>query len=1714
MDSRHTLISWVCCCVFLGMTSMGVAQTTTPTATSIPDDCEPNESSAEAKLITPNPCLKMSTSIGFSGDRDWFKFESTGNQRVWVSVVTAEDSLISVYDASGTLLETDDDDGDHFGSLISGLQLVAAGTYYLEVREYDDDSTFTYTLYFTLKSEADMVTETTSAHSTAGTAQTVTTSNWVLGYISDIAQTDYYAFSVSAYSEIVIQLDDDPYRTALSDFNSIITLYDRDGATMLAESNHEGAGPDEPEDLAYTITTAGTYYLKMSVSSFSLSGYYGVAMSSAQQLSCLGTITPTPTITSTPTSTSIPDNCETNDASSQAVLIAPNPCLQLSSNIGYINDQDWYKFTSTGSQRLWASIQAPGDSVLELYGPDGVLLDTDDDDGDGYASFLSAVQLTSTGTYYLHVYEYGNNSTLAYEFYVTLKDEAALVAETSSTHDSIGTAQTFTTDNWALGLLSATAEQDYYGFTLAANTRLVIQLDDDPYDTSTGQYNAVLQLYSSSGVLLEEGNHEGAGPDEPEDLVYTVTIGGTYYLRVSNAATTIVPGYYAVSVSSALWTTCLGTPTVTATNTSTPTSTPIPDACEPNESTTTAALLIPRPCLSLASSIGFIGDLDYFKFTSPGGQRVWISLITAGDSVMELYQPDGTLLESDDDDGEGYGSLIGGAYLDQAGVYYIKLYEYGNNGTMTYTMYLTLMREADAIAETTSANDTYLQGQGLSIGDWVLGEISSSSDEDFYAFPVTSSTGSEPVVVTQLTDDPERDGAGSWNAVITYYNLDGGVLTERAQGNHEGTGPDEPEDLIYTVPAAESGVQFVKISSNSSALTSPARYAVAFARAEAFTCLGTPTPRPTLAPSSTSTSLATNTPKPTFTFTTTKTATPAATWTGTLPPSPTRTSTATVTVPPPTATVTPSLPATLTPTATFSATATKTRTPYPTPTSTITTIAPPTFPTDQAEPNDTVSTARPLAPPWWVYLDLSFHVSGDVDCFAFSAQAGQLVWAAIEPASGYLSLDTYMELIQPDGVTTLAVDDNSGPGPYVSGLAAVSAPVSGTYTLRLTAKGGQTGRYTFWTGISAAVINSESEPNNDMAHAQIMGMNSNVSGAIDPAGDMDYSKFLWMWPGLRFVSAVSDDPYSAKTSLYNAALTVRNATNILKVANYKGVGPGMPEFLFRNNLPVGECFVVMSASDGVGAPTDTYLLTTGTGRNGFTPVPTPAPTITPTATQTLPPSPTVTHPPTWTPMPTFTPAPTLPPDPAENNDTPAGAFLLASSPWIYLNVNFGTATDVDYFKFQGQAGQHVWIAIEPPGGYAWLSTTLELFLPDGTTILEADQNDGPGASVSGIAGAILPASGTYLFRIQEKTHHIAPYILWFGLLDGSADLTETEPVNNIKATGDIMNFGQLLAGAINPASDLDFVRYYHHLAPGARAIAVMDDDPLHDKQSLYDPWLAVEALSGPSLAVADYNRTGPGKPEFLIMPATLTVDTTYYLHLRSAAPVGGPTDIYMLALQTAFDGFVLPTLTPSRTSTQTPIPPSFTPTNTMTSSPISTTANTVTQTAVVTPPVTPATAISTPTNTPTMTATVTLPPGFTVTPATLTTTPTSTPTSALTATLPSGVTVTPATPTDTALRSPTNTPTATLPPGVTMTPATSTAAATIPPVDTVTATLPPGVTMTPATPTDTALSVVTVTPVNTPGPYNKHELLDLIRRPVTDPADYKELFDHARGWKP
>ena len=212
------------------------------------------------------------------------------------------------------------------------------------------------------------------------------------------------------------------------------------------------------------------------------------------------------------------------------------------------------------------------------------------------------------------------------------------------------------------------------------------------------------------------------------------------------------------------------------------------DSYEPDNNKNEAKLIISGQ--QQTHSIVPADDQDWLSFTLSTSSDVFIETSgISGDTRLWLYQSDGTTqIEYDDDSGSGTFS-----YIDcnlNAGTYYIKMDEYGNNSEIAaYNISLTVtQRVLDSYEPDNSKNEAKL----ITSGQLQTHSIVPADDQDWLFF--TLSKSSSVVIETSGTSGDTR---------MWLYQSDG---TTQIEYNDDGSGTFSYIDYVLN-----AGTYYIKI---------------------------------------------------------------------------------------------------------------------------------------------------------------------------------------------------------------------------------------------------------------------------------------------------------------------------------------------------------------------------------------------------------------------------------------------------------------------------------------------------------------------------------------------------------------------------------------------------------------------------------------------------------------------------------------------------------------------------------------------------------------------------------------------------------------------------------------------------------------------------------------------------------------------------------------
>lgn len=246
----------------------------------------------------------------------------------------------------------------------------------------------------------------------------------------------------------------------------------------------------------------------------------------------------------------------------------------------------------------------------------------------------------------------------------------------------------------------------------------------------------------------------------------------------------------------------------------------------------------------------------------------------------------------------------------------------------------------------------------------------------------------------------------------------------------------------------------------------------------------------------------------------------------------------------------------------------------------------------------------------------------------------------------------------------------------------------------------------------------------------------------------------------------------------------------------------------------------------------------------------------------------------------------------EPNDMPSTAMPISATSGR-IRANIFPAADLDWYSFQGNAGERIYAATMTAFSPGSTDSVLTLFASDGTTVIETDNDDGSFAGTSSsIAGAVLPATGVYYLRVEagSASSTIRPYDLYFHRR-GGAPSAEVEP-NDLSAGGQTMPAGGWVLGTISPSGDNDVFGFA--LQAGDTVFLSLDLDPSRVGGTTWNGRLGLGNFGNPPnvLIVNDSSTTSPNSESFFF---TVKDAGTYYAFVDAGTPVTAPSLYHLSA---------------------------------------------------------------------------------------------------------------------------------------------------------------------------------------------------------------------------
>jgi hypothetical protein len=259
-------------------------------------ESEPNNVLASATDLGLGGFVAAVGRISPAGDVDYYRFTAPPNSKAWITVDTggaawaganSRDSVLTLYDSAGVVIESDDNDGSGNGadsvlesgeaSAIAGLSLTG-GVYYLRVTGASSTQIIApYRLYLTLTTgaalaEAEPNPGPTNANVLVPPGLTVGQRRGNLGEPGD---ADWFSIRVSGPSLVHISVDADPGRSdAGTDVQ--VDLFRQNGSLDLFSANSSANAAAAAEGFTFRFAVAGTYFVRVQGATTNVTGAYHI----------------------------------------------------------------------------------------------------------------------------------------------------------------------------------------------------------------------------------------------------------------------------------------------------------------------------------------------------------------------------------------------------------------------------------------------------------------------------------------------------------------------------------------------------------------------------------------------------------------------------------------------------------------------------------------------------------------------------------------------------------------------------------------------------------------------------------------------------------------------------------------------------------------------------------------------------------------------------------------------------------------------------------------------------------------------------------------------------------------------------------------------------------------------------------------------------------------------------------------------------------------------------------------------------------------------------------------------------------------------------------------------------------------------------------------------------------------------------------------------
>lgn len=635
--------------------------------------------------------------------REEYTFDGTQGDIVTITMRSAEfDTFLTLYGPDGAQLRFND----------NGIPPTDSALYSYELPE-----TGRYTIVATSRETAESggsnsgsgAYSLTLAVARAAQEGEIAAGETIVGELSLVAQRAQYNFEGRGGDVVTIDLRSEA-------FDSVVLLFTAEG-TQIAQDDDGGGGLNAritrfrlPADGEYVIIVDG---FRGFTGERRLQGKFTVSLEIEGQGPVVAQSTP---------------DASTPVAQATAVPPTPTPLPALTGASGTIDygetiagalteAEQTGSFTFTGAAGDVVTIALDSeqfDPKVELIGPNGDTIASDDDSGPNLNALIREFTLPADGEYVIYVDGFrgaAGDRTLLGQFALSLNAAGTTAQPPQATADPSGQATAVPTQAPVTssgdivsgqpisGEFTESAQNAAYSFDGRAGDTVTIDLRSDEIDP-------LVRLIGPDGQVLAEDDDSGGGV-QARIADFALPMDGTYTIEVDAFRgidrSRVVLGAFELSFN------LTAAPAATETQpTAAPEITATPDAAAPQTTTPTAAApaatVVPPPAGEIGSIspgetaqitfTGGTGEAYSFRFTGAAGDVVGFTVASDGliDTRLEIVAEDGIAVAEDDDSGSGFDPELLGITLPAYGGYIVTVRPVvdGATGTaaLTFTSYL------------------------------------------------------------------------------------------------------------------------------------------------------------------------------------------------------------------------------------------------------------------------------------------------------------------------------------------------------------------------------------------------------------------------------------------------------------------------------------------------------------------------------------------------------------------------------------------------------------------------------------------------------------------------------------------------------------------------------------------------------------------------------------------------------------------------------------------------------------------------------------------------------------------------------------------------------------------------------------------------------------------------------------------------------------------